>query len=153
MGEFECKIDSNEKASMMNPKKDYLLSFHVSTESMCLTIQNLHSRYASSNTNDQIKKDHIIKTGIEPASSNNRLDILPLNYSIISSATQQLHISFLNNQSTWPRTIVIEQIFPNLLLHEYLFMFRISLVYPKAVQQISYPRNKIIQDSRATSLG
>jgi hypothetical protein len=32
------------------------------------------------------------KTGIEPASSNNRLDILSLNYSIILTAPYKLHI-------------------------------------------------------------
>jgi hypothetical protein len=34
------------------------------------------------------KKDHTIMTGIERTPSNNQLDILPLNYSILSSISR-----------------------------------------------------------------
>ncbi len=43
------------------------------------------------------KKDHTIKTGIESAPSNNLLDVLLLNYLIISLATLYLHVEIQNN--------------------------------------------------------
>jgi hypothetical protein len=36
------------------------------------------------------EKDHISRTGIEPTSSDNRLDVLPLNYPTISSAIKYI---------------------------------------------------------------
>jgi hypothetical protein len=40
--------------------------------------------YVSKSTNNSLSKDHKIRTGIQPVSSNNRSCILPLNYPIIT---------------------------------------------------------------------
>ncbi len=40
--------------------------------------------YVSMSTNNSLSKDHKIRTGIEPLSSDNRSAILPLNYPIFS---------------------------------------------------------------------
>jgi hypothetical protein len=68
--------------------------------------------YVSTSTKDFIEKDHKIRVGIEPTSSDNRSAVLPLNYPIFSPVIRMTAYSDINlRKHKCNRTVMIIDIF------------------------------------------
>ncbi len=65
---------------LISEKDEYDLSFYLSTITAHIkSLLNIHSDIASNITKDHSNEDHETRAGLEPASSDNRSAILPLN--------------------------------------------------------------------------
>jgi hypothetical protein len=86
-----AKVEMRVRVSMTNEFKDMYLH-----------------RYVSIGTKDSSTKDHKTRTGIEPASSNNRPTILPLNYLIFSPVKQNTAYPHISLRINYIWTLVIK---------------------------------------------